>query len=137
MQRFSQFVENYDSVDFDEIFGEETTSQLINRIKAKTISKKKYEAAAKLVKQIYDRKKAEGGGAGPKHSSGYYAAQIAKQIPGVDARILGDMVAEEYGDMDRGTSSLTKKYIKDTPYQEVDSDIVKAKDGSYTYKGNK
>ena len=48
-----------------------------------------------------------------------------------------DVIDEAYGDMDRGTPSLTKKYMKDTPYQEVDSDIVKAKDGSYTYKGTK
>jgi len=134
MLRFREFAED---LDLDEMLDEETTGQLIQRIKANTVSKKKYEYAADLVKKIYDRKKKEGGRMGPKHGSGYYAAQIAKQIPGVDARILQGMVKEAYGDMDRGTPSLTKKYMKDTPEQPVDSDIIKAKDGSYTYKGTK
>ena len=137
MLRFREFAENYEPLDLDMMIDEETTMQLINRIKAKTVSKRKYEGAAKLAKQIYARKKQEGGSKGPRHGARYYAAQIAKQIPGIDARILGDMVAEAYGDMDRGTPSLTKKYMKDTPYQAVDNGIVKAKDGSYTYKDTK
>lgn len=137
MLRFKEFAEECEPLDLDMMIEEETMMQSIDRIKSKTISKRKYEVAAALVKQIYDRKKKEGGNKGPRHAARYYAAQIAKQIPGVDARILGDMVSEAYGDMDRGTPSLTKKYMKDTPYQEVDNGIVKAKDGSYTYKVTK
>jgi hypothetical protein len=133
MLRFREFAEELEPLDLDEMLDEETTGQIIQRIKANTVSKKKYAYAADLVKKIYDRKKKEGGMKGPKHGSGYYAAQIAKQIPGVDARILAGMVNEAYGDMDWGTSSLVKKYMKDTPNQK----IIKAEDGSYTYKGTK
>lgn len=62
--------------------------------------------------------------------------RLAEAVESLD-KAFDDMIDEAYGDMDRGTPSLTKKYMKDTPYQEVDSDIVKAKDGSYTYKGKK
>jgi len=39
---------------------------------------------------------------------------------------------EAYGDMDRGTPSLTKKYVKDTPYQVIPNGVTKQKDGTYT-----
>lgn len=41
-------------------------------------------------------------------------------------------VPEGYGDMDRGTTSLTKKYVKDTPYQIMPNGVKKQKDGSLT-----
>jgi len=39
---------------------------------------------------------------------------------------------EKYGDMDRGTDSLTKKYVKDTPYQVLPNGVKKQADGTYT-----
>ncbi len=57
----------------------------------------------------------------------------------LDSRTVTKMVSamESYGDMDRGTPELTKKYLKDTPkqpsYIQVMGNIVKKqKDGSLT-----
>lgn len=94
-----------------------TTPQLIDKVKAQTIHKKRYAYAKQLVQQIYDRKKKEGGSAGPKHGISYYASQVAKQIPKVDARTLMNMF-EENGAGDEGTKKLVDKYKKDTPMAE-------------------
>ena len=48
---------------------------------------KAYNHAAKVLQQVWDRKKKEA-----KHSKEYYAAQIARQYSGVDARELTKMV---------------------------------------------
>lgn len=94
-----------------------------------TVNKRKYDHALKTLKSIIDRKKKEGGERGPKHSSSYYAAQVAKQYDGVDTRTLVNMLDEEYifegwlneegGAGDRGTPKVTKRYKKDTPGEDV------------------
>jgi len=74
---------------------EAPTSQIIDKLKAKTVSKGKYSAASKVLKDIMDRKKKEANGKPLKHSSEYYAAQVSKQYPGVNPRILAKVVNEE------------------------------------------
>jgi hypothetical protein len=59
-----------------------------------------------------------------RHSSGYYAAQIARTYKDVDSKVLHKMLGEEYvfeegGAGDRGTDKLTKRYKKDTPGESV------------------
>jgi hypothetical protein len=58
-----------------------------------------YKAAKKLLQQVWDRKKEEAAKAsrerGPKHDITWYAAQIARQYHGVDAKKLAKMVQEE------------------------------------------
>jgi len=107
----------------------------------KVVYKKKYNAVSKILKDVLDRKKKETGGK-LRHSPEYYAMKIL-QTTGLrdklDSRTVAKMVStmEGYGDMDRGTPELTKKYLKDTPHQpsyvEIMNNIVKKqKDGSLT-----
>lgn len=100
---------------------EETTMQLIQKIKSQTISKKKYAYAKDLAQKIYDRKSKEGGAQGPKHGIGYYAAQVAKQIPGVDARILSRMLTEDISqkqvnDLEKFADKLLNKFDVDVEF---------------------
>jgi hypothetical protein len=89
---------------------------------SKVIGSKKYKAALAILKSIMDRKEKEAGGKKKmKHGSSYYAATVAKQFSGVDARELASMydaLQEEGGAGEWGTDKLTKKYKKDTPFQE-------------------
>ena len=56
---------------------------------------KSYEKASEILKQILDRKKKEAGSKGLRHSVEYYAAIVAGQFTGVDARNLAKMVKED------------------------------------------
>jgi nicotinic acid mononucleotide adenylyltransferase len=105
----------------ESILKEETTMQGIKRILSKTTQKKKYAYAKDLVQKIVDRKRKEGNGK-LRHSIGWYAATIADQVPGIDARILADMV-EEHGAGDEGTKEVTNKYKKDTPGENISESI--------------
>lgn len=124
MQSFIQYLE------------ERSTDVWLKAKVSKIVHRKMYTDALKTLTDVIKRKEKEAGGPKKiKHGVEYYASQIARSYPGVDARELASMFNEQYGDMDRGTPSLTKKYMKDTPYQSIDNEIIKAKDGSYTYKG--
>lgn len=85
---------------FDKIKIDEDSLQEVSisdKVKAKTLYKKDYEKAAKILKQVLDRKKKETGGR-LRHSVGYYAYEILRTIRGGDklnSRILQTMV-EEY-----------------------------------------
>ena len=94
----------------------------IKKLASMTVFRKRYAYAKKLVQDIYDRKKkaAKAAGRPMKHGREYYASVIARQVPGIEARILTKMIKEEYGDMDRGTDSLRKKYQQDTPNQPIE-----------------
>jgi len=100
----------------------------IKKLASITINKKRYDYAKKLVQDIFDRKKKEAGGKprDMRHGPEYYAAQIAKQVPGVEARILAKMIKEEYGDMDHGSDALRKKYQQDTPHHPVEDYVDEA-----------
>lgn len=101
--------------DFAKDWKELNTPQLINKLKSVTVSKKKYDYARQLVQKIYDRKKEESGGKNPKHGIGYYAAQIAKQVPGVDSKILARSIEESFGAGFEGTDTLIQNYKEQTP----------------------
>jgi len=105
-----------------ELLKEVPTTELIDRLKARTVSKNKYKAALEVLKQIYSRKKKEAKGSSLKHSVDYYAAQVAKQYNGVTARVLAkmykDAITEEGGAGEEGTNKLVAQYKKDTPCQE-------------------
>jgi hypothetical protein len=63
-----------------------------------------------------------------RHSSQYYAAQVAKTYKDVDHRVLHKMLGEEYifeagGAGDRGTPKVTKRYKKDTPGEDVKESV--------------
>ena len=80
---------------------------------------KKYAKAKEILQSILDRKEKEAGGKkNMRHGVSYYAAQVAKQFTGVDARILAGLV-EEGGAGEEGTDALVKKYKKDTPISEA------------------
>jgi hypothetical protein len=101
--------------------GEETLEEmprwLLEPI-SKVTHKKGYDAAKKVLADVLARKAKEAGGMKKlQHDPVYYAAQIAKQFDGVDARTLVKMV-EEGGAGQYGTDELTKKYKKDTPMAE-------------------
>ena len=72
---------------------EETTPQMIQRLLSKTFKKGSYDYAADIVMKIINRKKAENGGK-LRHAPEWYAAVVAKQVAGVDARTLAGKVRE-------------------------------------------
>jgi hypothetical protein len=83
---------------------------------SKVTHKKGYDKAKELLQMVIDRKKKD---KSIRHDMEYYAAQIAKQFDGVDARTLAKMVSEEGGAGEWGTDKLVKKYKKDTPISEA------------------
>ena len=101
---------------------ESKMSDDIDRLKSKTVQKKRYTAAAKILKDIIKRKKAEAKkkGVPVRHGNEYYAGVVAKQYS-VNPRVLRtmaeEMIAEEYGAGEFGSTKLRKKYKKDTPGQ--------------------
>jgi hypothetical protein len=98
---------------FKSYIDEMTMGQSIEKIKSRTLKKKKYSAAADLLRQVWDRKKKD-----KKHDIVYYASQIARQYPGVDARTLATMVGEDTAqNREEGTAGLVNKYKQDTPGQ--------------------
>ena len=102
-----------------EMLDEVPTGELIAKLKSKTISKNKYQAALSVLKQVIDRKKKEAGKDPMKHGVVYYAGVVARQYSGVNPRVLANMhkdLKEAAGEF--GTDALTKKYKKDTPCQE-------------------
>jgi len=102
-----------------EMLDEVPTGELIAKLKSKTISKNKYQAALSVLKQVVDRKKKEAGKDPMKHGVVYYAGVVARQYSGVNPRVLANMytdLKEAAGEF--GTDALTKKYKKDTPCQE-------------------
>ena len=101
--------------DFAKDWKELSTSKLIDKIKSVTVAKKRYDYAKKLTQQIYDRKKAESGPKGPKRGIGYYATQIARQVPGVDAKILTRSFEEAFGAGFEGTDTMVQNYKEQTP----------------------
>jgi hypothetical protein len=86
---------------------------------AKTIHRNKYNVAKKILKQVYDRKKREGGGR-TRHGIEWYALNVAGQVSDkIDARTLANMVKEEYdSDIHHwGTPEGTQHYKDMTPGQ--------------------
>lgn len=79
-----------------------------------TFKRGKYKKALDTLKDILTRKTKENSGKLP-HSTGYYAATVAKQYSGVDARTLENMLEEEGGAGEWGTDKLARRYSEDTP----------------------
>lgn len=102
---------------------ESKMSDDIDRLKSKTIQKKRYNSAAKILKDIIKRKKAEAKkkGVPVRHGNEYYAGVVAKQYD-VNPRVLRtmaeQMIVEEGGAGEFGSTKLRKKYQKETPCQE-------------------
>jgi hypothetical protein len=53
---------------------------------------KGYSTAEKILKDILKKKRQQKGRSGLDHSIEYYASVVARQVPGVDARVLADLV---------------------------------------------
>ena len=71
-----------------------------------------YDKAQQLLQQILDRKAKEAGGMKRlKHDPAYYAAVVAKQIKGIDARVLARLVTERT--LTPAEKSKLKKLEKD------------------------
>ena len=103
---------------------------MASKVKSVTVNKKMYDHALKTLKDVLTRKKKEAKAkkTGMRHSSEYYAAQIARTYKDVDGKVLHKMLGEEYifeagGAGDRGTTKLTKRYKKDTPGETVNESI--------------
>ena len=99
---------------------ESKMSDDIDKVKAKTIQKKRYNAAAKILKDIIKRKKAEAKKKGipVRHGNEYYAGVVAKQYsinPRVLRTMAEQMIVEDERAGDFGSDKLRKKYQKDTP----------------------
>ena len=110
---------------------ESKMSDDIDKVKAKTIQKKRYTAAAKILKDIIKRKKAEAKKKGipVRHGNEYYAGVVAKQYD-VNPRVLRTMAEQMIVEDDRaggfGSDKLRKKYQKDTPCEctEMYEDLI-------------
>ena len=110
---------------------ESKMSDDIDKVKSKTIQKKRYTAAAKILKDIIKRKKAEAKKKGipVRHGNEYYAGVVAKQYD-VNPRVLRTMAEQMIVEDDRaggfGSDKLRKKYQKDTPCEctEVYEDLI-------------
>jgi len=109
-----------ESINEEKVMDEGTPGYDIALLKSKTIQKKKYKAAADVLKSVITRKKKEAKEAGKsvRHGNEYYAGTVAKQY-GVNPRVLRTMVeqmiSEEGGAGEEGTKKLVDKYKKDTP----------------------
>ena len=103
-----------------DILMESKMSDDIDKLKSKTVQKKRYAAAAKILKDIIKRKKAEAKkkGVPVRHGNEYYAGVVAKQYS-VNPRVLRTMAEQMIVEDDRagdfGSDKLRKKYQKDTP----------------------
>jgi hypothetical protein len=110
---------------------ESKMSDDIDKVKAKTIQKKRYTTAAKILKDIIKRKKAEAKKKGipVRHGNEYYAGVVAKQYD-VNPRVLRTMAEQMIVEDDRaggfGSDKLRKKYQKDTPCEctEMYEDLI-------------
>lgn len=124
-----------------ELLKEVPTTELIDRLKAKTLNKNKYKAALEVLKKVYDRKKKEAKGSSMKHSVDYYAAQVSKQYDGVTSRVLAkmykDAITEQGGAGEEGTPKLIKKYKEHTPCQECDETYEDLVVEASEYQGRK
>jgi hypothetical protein len=90
---------------------------------SKVVFKKHYKHALMTLDKVVQRKKKEGN---MRHGTSYYAATIAKQYKGVDARELDRMYNEmKEGAGEWGTDELRKKYESDTPKSKSLKDIRK------------
>jgi hypothetical protein len=106
MQSFKSYIA--EDLEVAELIRELTTPQLIAKVKAQTVHKKRYSYAKDLVQKIYDRKSKEGGSKGAKHGIGYYALALPKlgklvtnvvllrpQIPSIKKKvIIGELRAK-------------------------------------------
>lgn len=88
-----------------------------DKLKSMTVGKKQYQDALQALKKLLARKKKEGGGK-LRHSTHYYAMQIAKTYNNMNDKVLHKMLGEESGAGEEGTDKLLKKYKKDTPMEE-------------------
>jgi len=101
----------------------------IDTLKSKTVQKKRYSTAAKILKDIIKKKKKEAASKGVpvRHGKEYYAGVVAKQY-NVNPRVLRVMAEElilaedleQGGAGEEGTDALVKKYKKDTPCECTD-----------------
>ena len=115
--------------DFKNMFSERSPSDIAKAVFSSIAHKKQYDHAIKTLMSLLDRKKKEAGNKSMKHSTSYYAMQIARSYENVDSRTLEKMLPKEYvseegGAGDRGTDKLTKRYKKDTPGQNVTEEVT-------------
>jgi len=115
--------------DFKNMFSERSPSDIAKAVFSSIVHKKQYDHAIKALMSLLDRKKKEAGNKSMRHSTSYYAMQIAKSYENVDFRTLEKMLPKEYvseegGAGDRGTDKLTKRYKKDTPGQNVTEEVT-------------
>ena len=115
--------------DFKTMFSERSPSDIVKAVFSSIAHKKQYDHAIKTLMSLLDRKKKEAGSKSMKHSTSYYAMQIARSYENVDSRTLEKMLPKEYvseegGAGDRGTDKLTKRYKKDTPGQNVTEEVT-------------
>lgn len=89
---------------------------MVSTVLGKLTHAKEYKHAAKTLHHVWDRKKKD-----RKHSKIYYAAQIAKQYNGVDARELAKMVNEnitqkQVDDLEKFADKLLNRFNIDVEF---------------------
>ena len=66
------------------VVSESPTGKLIKRVMANTVQKKRYNAALKVLKNLWTRKQKENPG---RHGLAYYASDVANQY-NIDTKVL-------------------------------------------------
>jgi hypothetical protein len=122
------------SVDLIESAPTEIDEDWFTTLIGKYTNAKGYKVAAEILQKIIDRKKKEGS---LRHDINWYAAKVAYQVRGVDARTLGKMVTEKTRKViqdpdieDRG-GSQTKRFftgLKKSTKVDRDKEFQKRKD---------
>ena len=82
--------------DFKNMFSERSPSDIAKAVFSSIAHKKQYDHAIKTLMSLLDRKKKEAGSKSMKHSTSYYAMQIARSYENVDSRTLEKMLPKEY-----------------------------------------
>lgn len=93
-----------------------TTQQMIKKIAADTIFKKKYGRGVELVKQIMYKH-----GPKPRHGKEYYAGKIANQL-GLDSHVLALMVDEQLSEGSESWEDGFKRRVVKTTKPEHKKD---------------
>jgi nicotinamide mononucleotide adenylyltransferase len=122
------------SVDLIESASSEIDEDWFTTIIGKYTNAKGYKVAVDILQKVIDRKKKEGT---LKHDLNYYAAQIARQVSGVDIKTLAKMVNEKTRkviqdpDIEDREGSQTKRFftgLKKSTKIDRDREFQKRKD---------
>ena len=116
----SEMIQSIDEVAKGDAWG-------IKALASNTINRNKYKKALQIMKQIISRKEKEG----PlRHGEEWYAAKVADQISGIDARTLADKYRRVEGIKDRKSPKSLYNFKKEFPKVQEEKVIKDGQGGA-------